>query len=549
MTRMPLPIHRTGPTMPRAAIPAASNGRRPRARKRWLAGVVLALAALALPAAANQVDVVVEADKPGATIHRNVYGQFVEHLGRGIYEGIWVGERSSIPNTRGYRNDVLAALKELQVPLLRWPGGCFADEYNWRDGIGPRAQRPKRVNTNWGGVIEDNAFGTHEFLDLAELLGAEVYVNGNLGTGSPREMAEWVEYITADGQSTLAEERRRNGRDKPWRLHYFAIGNEAWGCGGNMRPEYYVDLYNRYASFVKAPEGNQPKMIASGGHGEMTEWTEAISSGVKPNWSLRLDGISHHYYTLPTGDWEKKGAALGFDESEWFATLSQTLRMEEFIAANKAVLERNDPDGDYGFYVDEWGTWYDVAEGDNPGFLFQQNSLRDAVVAALNFNIFHDHADRVHMTVIAQMVNVLQAMILTDKEKMLLTPTYHAFHMYRPFQGATVLPVRVSNAPEYRHGGEAIPGISVSAARDTDGKLQLALVNPDPHSARKVRVQVRGVDATRASGRVLTAETMDAHNTFESADAVRPADYAVQAGADGLVLELPAKAVLVVAVE
>ncbi|NZA25510.1 alpha-N-arabinofuranosidase [Luteimonas sp. SJ-92] len=521
----------------------------PTSPRRWLATALLSLAVLALPAQAAEIELVIEADTPGATIHKNVYGQFVEHLGRGIYEGIWVGEDSDIPNTRGYRNDVLAALKELQVPLLRWPGGCFADQYHWRDGIGPRDERPKRVNTNWGGVIEDNAFGTHEFLDLAELLGADAYVNGNLGTGSPREMAEWVEYITADGGSTLAELRRRNGRAEPWRLHYFAIGNEAWGCGGNMRPAYYVDLYNRYASFVKAPEDNQPRMIASGGHGEMTEWTEAITSGVEPNWSLRLDGIGHHYYTRPTGEWETKGPALGFDEAAWFATLRQTLQIEDYIAANKAVLARNDPDGDYGFYVDEWGTWYDPEEGDDPGFLFQQNSLRDAIVAALNFNIFHEHADRVHMAVIAQMVNVLQAMILTDKEKMLLTPTYHAFHLYRPFQGATTLPVRLSNAPEYRHDGQAIPGLSVSAARDTSGNLQLALVNPDPNAARQVRVSVQGGEATRARGRVLTAEAMDAHNTFGQPEAVRPSDYAVDVRDGTLVLELPPKSVMVVAVD
>jgi alpha-L-arabinofuranosidase len=517
--------------------------------RRWLAAIAIAFATVAAPAAARDIEIVVEADNPGATIHRNVYGQFVEHLGRGIYEGIWVGEDSSIPNTRGYRNDVLAALKDLQVPLLRWPGGCFADQYHWRDGIGPRAQRPKRVNTSWGGVIEDNAFGTHEFLDLAEMLGAEVYVNGNLGTGTPREMAEWVEYITADGQSTQAELRRRNGRDRPWRLHYFAIGNEAWGCGGNMRPEYYVDLYNHYATFVKAPEDNQPKMIASGGHGDMTEWAEAISSGVKPNWSLRLDGISHHYYTLPNADWEKKGAALGFDEAAWFATLRQTLLMDDYIAANKEVLARNDPDGKYGFYVDEWGTWYDTEEGDNPGFLFQQNSLRDAVVAALNFNIFHDHADRVHMAVIAQMVNVLQAMILTDKEKMLLTPTYHAFHLYRPFQGATRLPVQVRGAPEYRHGGEAIPGLSVSAARDTEGRLQLALVNPNPNTAQRVRIAVQGASPSRATGRLLTAATMDAHNTFDQPNAVRPSDFRAEAQDGGLTVELPAKSVAVLHLE
>lgn len=506
-------------------------------------------ASLGLSASAETLDLVIEADKPGPTIHRNIYGQFAEHLGRGIYEGVWVGQKSKIPNTRGFRKDVIAALKDLQVPMIRWPGGCFADEYNWRDGIGPRDKRPKKVNTNWGGVIEDNAFGTHEFFELAEMLGAETYVNGNLGTGSAREMAEWVEYITSDSKSTLAELRRKNGRDKPWRLNYFAIGNEAWGCGGNMTPEFYANLYNQYATFIKAPADNFPIMIASGGHTDDTAWADVLTKNIKPNWSLKMDAVSFHYYTLPTGDWDKKGPALNFNEAEWIGTLAQTLRMEDFIINNKAVLDKNDPEKKIGFYVDEWGTWYDVEEGTNPGFLFQQNSLRDAVVAALNLNLFHDHADRIQMSIIAQMVNVLQAMILTDKEKMLLTPTYHAFHMYRPFQDATQLPVSLSKKPEYKLGDVSIPGISVSAAKGKDGKTWLALVNTNPREAKSLNLSVKGQSVQRATGRVLTATAMDAHNTFDNPSNVKPVDYTAEAANGRLTLNLPPKAVMVVAVE
>jgi alpha-N-arabinofuranosidase len=499
--------------------------------------------------AATNVELTLDATKPGPVINKNIYGQFAEHLGRGIYEGVWVGEKSKIPNTKGFRKDVIAALKDLQVPLVRWPGGCFADEYHWRDGIGPRNKRPVRVNTNWGGVEENNAFGTHEFFDFAELIGAEVYVNGNLGTGTPQEMAEWLEYMTSDSKSTLAELRRKNGRDKPWRVDYFAIGNEAWGCGGNMRPEYYADLYNHYASFLKTPKDNTPKFIASGGHSEDTRWAEHLTASIKPNWSLKFDAVSFHYYTLPRGDWVKKGAATNFPETEWISTFVQTLRMDEFIRNNKVVMDKNDPEKKIGFYVDEWGTWYDVAEGTNPGFLFQQNTLRDALVAAVNFNIFHAHADRVHMTNIAQMVNVLQAMILTDKEKMLLTPTYHAFHMYKPFQDATSIPVSFRSTPTYSLGTASVPAVSASAARGKDGKVYLAVVNIDPRQEANITLALQGVNAQRASGRLLTASAMDAHNTFAAPEAIKPVDYQASVQGGKVNIAVPAKALIVLALE
>lgn len=242
-------------------------------------------------------------------------------------------------------------------------------------------------------------------------------MNGNLGTGTPQEMAEWVEYMTSEGKSSLAELRAKNGHPAPFKVAYFAVGNEAWGCGGNMKPEYYASLYNHYTTFLKAPPNVRPKMIASGGNDNDTAWTEVLSRDA----ARGLDAISFHYYTLPTGNWDKKGAAIGFPETEWFSTMVRTLRMDEHIRKNVAILDKNDPQKKIGFYVDEWGTWYDVEPGTNPGFLFQRNTLRDAVVAALNFNIFHAHADRVRMTNIAQMVNVLQAMIITEKGKMLLT--------------------------------------------------------------------------------------------------------------------------------
>ena len=504
-----------------------------------LAALLFGLVATAtVYGAPHEVTVSIDAARSGPVINKDVYGQFAEHLGRGIYEGIWVGEDSDIPNTRGFRNDVIEALRAIRVPVVRWPGGCFADEYHWRDGIGPREQRPVKVNTHWGGVEETNAFGTHEFFDLVELLGTDAYVNGNIGSGTVREMAEWMEYMTSDKNSTLANERRKNGREEPWDIAYFGIGNETWGCGGHMRPEYYADLYNQYATFLKAPPGKRPKLVASGIHGEITEWTDILSKQVSPQ---RMDGISHHYYTLPTGEWDKKGASTGFDEPEWFSTMEWAYRIDEYIRLNLEVLGQNDPDGEFGFYIDEWGTWYDPEPGREPGFLYQQNTLRDALVAALSFNIFHKHDERVHMTNIAQMVNVLQAMILTEGPQMILTPTYHVYGMYKVFQDATSIPHEIQTGL-YERGVLSVPAVTASAARGTDGKLYLALANLDPQNAAIVGLALAGAEAETAVGQLLTADAMDARNTFEAPNALQPTAFE----ADPDAIELPPKSVVVV---
>jgi alpha-N-arabinofuranosidase len=501
----------------------------------FVAGSVTARAADAV-----QVSVTIRADQPGATINPNVYGQFAEHLGAGIYEGVWVGEKSAIPNTNGYRNDVIQALKNLQVPVVRWPGGCFADEYHWRDGIGDRAKRPVKVNTHWGGVPETNEFGTHEFMAFAEMIGTKVYISGNVGSGSPQEMADWMEYMTSDTVSTLANERRKNGRDKPWDVHFFGIGNETWGCGGNMTPQWYANLFRQYATYVKAPRGKRPKIVASGGNDEGTEWADVLTTQVHRD----MDAISHHYYTIPGKEWRQKGKSAGFPESEWISTLSHTMRIDEYITNNVKILDKNDPQGKVAFYVDEWGTWYDPEPGREPGFLWQHNTLRDALVAGLNFNIFHRHAKRVQMTNIAQMVNVLQAMILTEGPKMALTPTYHVFQMYIPFQGATYLPTEIVT-PDYVLGGETVPSVSVTAARDKDGRLQYALVNLDPNREAVVTTKIAGTAATAAQGRVLTAKTMDARNTVDTPEAIYPVKISAERKGGALVLRLPPKSVSV----
>jgi len=507
------------------------------------AGVVLAVPALqAAPAPDTRVTGVIRADQSGPVIDRNIYGHFSEHLGRCIYEGIWVGENSPIPNTRGIRNDTVAALRKIKVPVLRWPGGCFADEYHWKDGIGPREKRPSMINTHWGGVVEDNSFGTHEFMDLCEQIGAEPFISVNVGSGTVQEMMEWIEYMTSDADSPMTRLRKANGREKPWKVKYLGVGNENWGCGGNMRPAFYADVYRRYNTFAKNYGGNRLYRIACGPSGDDTNWSDTLMDIA----GRQMDGLSLHYYTLPTGSWTgSKGSATEFDEAAWHTTLWRTLKIDEYIRKHSAIMDRHDPEKKVGLIVDEWGTWYDVEPGTNPGFLYQQNTMRDAIVAGLNLHIFHNHADRVRMANIAQVINVLQAMILTDKEKLVVTPTFHVFEMFTVHHDATSLRVDFVT-PDYTFGDRAIPAASVSASRDAAGVVHVSLVNTDPNRALDVSLRLSGLEAKSVSGRVLTADAMNARNTFEAPQAVKPAPFAgASLATDTLTVKLPAKSVVV----
>jgi alpha-N-arabinofuranosidase len=489
---------------------------------------------------------VIHADQPGATINRNIYGQFSEHLGHCIYGGIWVGTNSSIPNTRGIRNDVVAALKKIQMPVLRWPGGCFADEYHWKDGIGNPATRPAMINTMWGGVTENNAFGTHEFMDFCDQIGAAPYVSGNLGSGTPQEMMEWVEYMTSDANSPLANLRRQNGREQPWKIPYFAVGNESWGCGGNMTPEFYADNFRRYNTFVKNYGTNKIYRIACGPSDSDYHWTEVVMK----NAGSQMNGLSLHYYTLPSGTWSgKKGSSTEFNEADWFKTLRHALVMEELVTRHSAIMDQYDPKKKVGLIVDEWGAWYDVEPGTNPGFLYQQNTLRDALLAGVTLNIFNNHADRVKMANIAQMINVLQAMILTDNEKMTVTPSYWVFEMDTVHHDATLLLADLQSA-DYTFGGKSIPAVSASASRDKAGKIHVTLCNLNPGQAAEIPCELAGAKIHKITGRVLTAPEMNARNTFEQPENVKPTAFtAFKITDSGFVTTLPAKSVVVLEVE
>ena len=489
------------------------------------------------PVSDSSVRVVIYADSGRDTISRHIYGQFAEHLGRDIYDGFWTKGKTGQWHLRA---DVLEALRRIKVPNVRWPGGCFADSYHWKDGIGPRSSRPRIVNTIWGGVTEDNSFGTHEYLDLVTRIGAAPFIVGNVGSGTPQEMAQWWEYVNADSGSPMADLRTRNGRPRPWGVRRWGVGNESWGCGGNMTPEYYADVYKRFVTFLPAYGQTRPFRIATGPNSDDYHWTDVVMREA----GRMIDGLDLHYYTV-VGSWSNKGSATDFTEREWFTALEKALHIEELITRHAEIMDRYDPRKRVALIVGEWGMWHDVEPGTNPAFLYQQNTLRDALVAAVSLDVFHRHADRVRGANIAQTINVLQSMILTQGARMVLTPTYHVFDMYSVHQDALLLPLAVEGG-RYELEGRSLPAVSASASRDGAGRIHLSLTNLDPHRALPVSADLRGAHLARVSGRVLTADSMNAHNTFDRPDAVqpRPFDIARLVG-DKVVLELPPKSIVV----
>lgn len=473
-------------------------------------------------------------------INKELYGHFSEHLGTCIYEGIYVGENANIPNIKGYRKDVVEAFRELKIPVLRWPGGCFADTYHWKDGIGPKKDRPAIVNVFWGGVTEDNSFGTHEFLDFCELIGTEPYLSINVGTGTVQEAVEWVEYVNSANKSPMADLRRRNGREKPWQVKYWGIGNENWGCGGDMDPEYYAHVFRNYSSYLR---GAGFQKVLCGPPGGDTSWTKGVLKGLGPKADL-AQGLSLHYYTLPTGDWGQKGSSTQFGEDMWFATLRNTLQVEDHILRHLQIMDHYDPTHKMKLIVDEWGTWYDPLPGTKEGFLQQQNTVRDAVVAGINLNIFNNHAARVSMANLAQIVNVLQSVIMTKGPQMVKTPTYHVFKMYQVHQDAQLVPIALTSEP-YSYKGASIPALSASAS-EKDGILSITITNANPSKAVALECLL-GNDLTVLGGKVVTGKDITDFNDFGQAEKVSLADFKPGKLSAGVMkLEVPAHAVVLV---
>lgn len=486
-------------------------------------------------------------------INPEIQGHFSEHLGRCIYEGIFVGKDSSIPNVNGMRTDVVEALKDIQIPVLRWPGGCFADEYHWKDGIGPAEGRKKMINTHWGGVVEDNSFGTHEFFELCRQIGCETYINGNMGSGTVQEMSEWVEYMTFDGVSPMADLRAENGHEKPWTVDFFGIGNENWGCGGNMNPEFYGNMYRRYQTFVRDYDGNKKiRKIACGANSDDYEWTQEVMKAcfrrISPQQHGMMDGLSLHYYTVPE-TWDHKGSATEFAEKDWYKTMKKTMYMEELIRRHSAIMDQYDPDKKVGMIVDEWGTWYDVEPGTNPGFLYQQNTMRDALVAGINLNLFNKHSDRVKMANIAQMVNVLQSMILTEGEKMVKTPTYHVFDLYQVHQENDLLASSLETEQVGLEDEYMVPNLTESVSVDADGVLHITMTNVDLEKAYPVEAVLLGKEAGEIKAEIVTGHMQD-KNTFEEPETVGVQGFdGVQATKEGISFTIPACSVLHIAVK
>lgn len=500
-----------------------------------------------------------EEEKDRKKISKHIYGHFAEHLGRCIYDGIYVGEDSKIPNTRGVRNDIVEALKKIKIPNLRWPGGCFADEYHWKDGIGPKENRPRTINTYWGGVIENNSFGTHEFFDLCEQLECEPYICGNVGSGTIQEMAQWIEYLTFDGESTIANLRRENGSEEPWKIKYWGVGNENWGCGGHMTAEYYSDLFCRYSTYCRNFSNNKLYKIACGPVGELPiewvlHWVDVLMKKTMTVLSIEpiIQGISLHYYTR-TGILGDSRPATDFNKRKWLITMQRAYYMDELLTKISEIMDKYDSNKKIGLIVDEWGAWWGVEPGTNPSFLYQQNTMRDALVASIHLDIFNTHCDRVHMANIAQTVNVLQAMVLTKGEKMILTPTYHVFDMYKVHQDATLLPMSIKSEG-YGNDKEKISAIHGSASIDENEKIHISFCNIDPDNAINVSIELPKIDFKdkEINARILQAEQMNAHNTFDCPENVKPMEFKssnFKIMGNNLSCKMPSKAILVIEIE
>lgn len=490
--------------------------------------------------AQSTVAMQVDASNPKTTISRHIYGHFAEHLGRCIYDGFWVGDSIKVPKKDRIRLDVVEALKKIKIPNLRWPGGCFADEYHWRDGIGPRNQRAKMVNTNWGGVTEDNSFGTHEFMDLCTLLNTQPYIAGNVGSGTVEEMAKWVEYFNFDGVSPMANLRKQNGHPAAWKVTYWGVGNESWGCGGNMTPDFYADQFKRYSTYARNYPGAPLRRIASGANSGDYNWTDVMMRKARG----QMWGLTLHYYTIPTGNWGSKGSATQFDEQQYFNTMKNCLQMEELVTRHSAIMDKYDSAKRVALVVDEWGVWTDVEPGTNPGFLYQQNSLRDALIAGTTLNIFNNHADRVRMANLAQTVNVLQAVILTKGNKMLLTPTYHVFDLYKVHQDAKLLPLTFTS-PDYTMGDQKIPALNASASRDSLGAVHITLVNLDPNRKISLQTSLAGIQWSTVYGQVVTSAKITDINTFENPNKIHVEKFAgASKQGNNLLVDLPAQSVV-----
>jgi alpha-N-arabinofuranosidase len=528
------------------------------------------------PALAREADSHVEVliDEPIATIAPEIYGHFTEHLGTVIYDGIYVGEDSKIPNQHGLRSELIEKMRAIKAPVVRWPGGCFADSYDWRDGIGPRAQRPRRTNfwtdaypdalktQNIPQVYDPNTFGTADFVRFCKLCGAEPYIAANVRSLTPLDFDHWVEYCNSPrGTTTLAETRAADGSADAFNVRYWGVGNESWGCGGNFDPEDYAIEFKRFTTWVPS-YGVKLRLVASGPNSDEQAWTRGFFNKLyhgqpSPNphdvWGLSV----HHYaWNLSRGkteDWDAgKGDALNFAPVDWYELCREADRMEKIVLDHWTALGEFDLGHHVRLVVDEYGPWYRPGTEYSPEQLLgQQITVRDAVVTALTLDTFNRNADKVGMAACAQLVNNLNALFLSHGDKFTTTPNFNVFEMYAAHQGGTAVRTEFSS-PEVRYDRDGKPatfwGLKGSASMK-EKSLVLTVVNPDVSQPREAEIVLRGATPASAKAWVLTDTDIHAHNTFDQPDRVKTRTAEVTVRPDSLGFTFPAASVAKIEVQ
>ncbi len=491
-------------------------------RRRFLLGA----AATCFPAFSEERRVEIRTAEEIGRIRPELHGQFAEHLGSCIYGGLWLG--------KDYRRQAVDYLRALEIPVLRWPGGCFADDYHWRDGIGPAAKRPKSVNLHWGKYVEDNSFGTHEFIRLCRLIRTEPYLAGNVGTGTPQELRDWMEYCNHPAGSSLSDERAANGSPEPFGVRYWGVGNENWGCGGQMTPEEYAAHYRRFSTFLRGFGDARPFLIACGPSRNDLDWSRRFLDAMGRRLG-QIQGFAMHFYS------RGRDYATQFTVDAMQEQLSSFAGLEKAILDQRALLDKYDPKRNVGLMVDEWGVWDRMVpeEEKRYGRLWQQITMRSAVAAALGLNVFHRQADKLIMGNLAQMVNVLHALLLTEGDRTVRTSTYYVWELMKPHRGKTA--VRVENPDT------APLGLSVSASRQ-EKELVLTFVNPKHDAAVTVNCTLAGSTAAGGSARILHHQDLNACNTFDQPDRIVPRPHPVSATGSAIRLELPPLSVATVLV-
>ena len=529
--------------------------------RQTLIGGAAIVAARSLRAAGPEMGIEVQLDEPIGTVSPDLYGHFTEHIGGVIYDGIWVGEDSKIPNLGGIRQSLVDHLRRIRPSVVRWPGGCFADSYSWRDGIGPRTARPRRTNF-WINdsflqkapdarvKFDPNEFGTNEFMHFCRLIGAEPYLAANLRSNTARDFYQWVEYCNAPaGATTLSDERAAGGDQDPFAVRFWGVGNESWGCGGNFTPEEYAMEFRRFTAWVPS-YGVPLAFVGSGPNGGDVDWTRRFFSALlaRDRGLLRsLYGWAMHYYCGTTG----KGDAIHFTVGDWYELLAKALRMESLILEHWAAMAEYDPEHRVKLIVDEWGAWHHAGTEVDPSHLFGQTStMRDALIAGLTLDTFNRHADKVAMANVAQLINNLHSLFLAHQEHFIATPNFDVFEMYSAHHHGQSLRT-LFNIPEIQNRPgepESVPALAGSASL-RDKRLVLSVVNTHASEARQAKISIRGGAPRSGTGRVLAADDIHAHNSFEQPDAVRSRDVSVAVAGPVVLHQFPPASVTVLQLE